>query len=106
MKKLTLIDFTVRLQLISCCFAEKACELVSQMHLGLACEEAIEKLKIMATSIEVLKCYTVDDTLTKDEESALNTITYEQMEGIINMFIEECGLCLQPAGTEYVDCDE
>lgn len=105
MKKLTEQDYLVRLQLISCCFAEKAEKLVSRLELGIACPEEITQYEVLALFLELLKCYTLDDTLTITEEDDIHSITYEEMNDIIEVFVSKCNLCFEPAGTEYINCE-
>lgn len=59
MKTLSLQDFTVRLQLMSCCFANKAAEVAEQFKIGIYCEEKIEELKVLGATLDVLETYII-----------------------------------------------
>jgi len=59
MKTLSLQDFTVRLQLMSCCFATKAAAVAEQFKIGIYCEEKIEELKILGATLDVLETYII-----------------------------------------------
>ena len=59
MKTLSLQDFTVRLQLMSCCFANKAAAVAEQFKIGIYCEEKIEELNILGATLDVLETYVI-----------------------------------------------
>lgn len=190
MKTLSLQDFNVRLQLMSCCFADKAAAIAEQFKIGIYCEEKIEELKILGATLDVLETYvipacpillivdtlelgvgytpgvynnvpliggsgtgatasftvggggsitppitidnggsgyvsgdvvypdpavvgipttaavlTVDVGTCETDIDELNCLSYEEMLSMIDLFVEKCGLCFEPPGTEYVLCD-
>jgi hypothetical protein len=103
--KLTLQDYTVRLQLISCCLADKAAAIAYKVKLGMFCEDAIEEFKLLMITLDTLKCYTMDDSLTIEAQDLVESIPYAKILTMLDFFIGECDLCLHPAGTTYTLCN-
>ena len=106
MKKLTEQDYTVRLQCMACCIADKAYNVAYDLKLGICCEEDILELKVLVATLDALKCYDMDDTLTIEEQNEIECLTYQEVLNMIALFVDRCDLCFQPAGTEYILCDE
>ena len=91
--KLTLAEYNTKLACLSCCLADKACTLLNKLNMGIACEDEFTELKFYSILLEVLRCYTIDDSLTEEEQDLLNPFSYELLEVNLERFTDYCGIC-------------
>lgn len=93
MAKLTLSEYNSKLACMSCCIADKGITLLNKLKMGIACNAEFEKLKYFTILLEVLRCYTIDDSLTIDEQDCENVFDYSHLLSRIEDFEIYCGIC-------------
>lgn len=93
MTKLTLSEYNSKLACFSCCTADKGLTLLNKLKMGIACKGEFDKLKYFTILLEVLRCYTIDDTLTIDEQDCKNAFDYSHLVSRIEDFEIYCGIC-------------
>ena len=91
--KLLLADYNVKLQRFACCLAEKALTLLNKMEMGISCVKELKELQYYTILLEVLRCYTVDDNLTVEEQDLVNAFTTCQLASKLEEFENYCGIC-------------
>jgi len=104
MIKLPKQNFDVRLQLIGCCLAEKATVIRNKQRFGTACVEEIKLFEYFIILLEVLKCYTVDDTLTTAEQDDINIFDTCVLDDVFEKFAEYCDICFPLPEAELETC--
>lgn len=82
--------------------ANKAEEIRIQNGLGMTCSSDLRKFKYYTILLNMLKCYTVDDSLTEDAQDLINCLTTDEVDIIFAKFMEYCDHCYP---LETVDID-
>ena len=91
--KLTLEEYNSKLACFACCLSNKSLELLNKLQMGIACEEHFNKFKYFTILLEILRCYTIDDSLTIDEQDCENCFDYSYLVSRIEDFNTYCGIC-------------
>lgn len=104
MIKLPENNFNVRLQLISCCLADKAKQISDKQKLGVNCVEELKKLQYFTILLEILRCYTVDDSLTEEDQDAINSFDACTLDKVFENFSKYCKECYPAPEAELINC--
>ena len=91
--KLPKANFDLRMQHIGCCLADKAEFLRVQLTLGFTCSESTILFEYYSVLYELLKDYTVDDTLTCSGQDLINCLTTDEIDIIFSKFANYCSHC-------------
>lgn len=91
--KLTLLEFNTKLACLSCCLSDKAITLLNKQKMGIGCADEFLWLKYYTILLEILKCYTVDDTLTVEEQDEVNLFNECTLKEKLEQIENFCGLC-------------
>lgn len=93
MTKLTLSQYNTKLSCFACCLANKSLTLLNKLNMGIACTEEFKKFKYYSLLLEIMRCYTIDDSLTIDEQDCENSFDYSYLVSRIEDFEIYCGIC-------------
>ena len=91
--KLPKANFDLRLQHIGCCMADKAESVRIGLTIGIVCKEDVRLFKYYSILLDMLKCYTVDDTLDCDAQDLINCLTTTEVDIIFARFADYCSHC-------------
>ncbi len=93
MKLIYLSDYNLKLQRYSCCLASKGMTLLNKLELGIICVKELKKYQYYTILLEVLRCYTIDDSLSSDIQDESNPFSECQLYKKLEEFDKYCGLC-------------